>query len=201
MNDEFEFPPEMKEFFEGLGRIMTDDETQNEISLSNMPEFMLKKFTSGLICDKLPDGHGPFGLSVTNPIPVNATIGEVAYLSHLRTPSGERLLFHRLGSTKSPVTPDPVDIFEAVSIYTNVWYTFYLEFYHIRKSWLTPPDFTFSDMPSQFSGFSSNCGADFPYNFPEMKDTLSPIIGMCYIPISMIAEQLENKVYKRPDRN
>jgi hypothetical protein len=63
-----------------------------------------KLILSGDSCDEIPNGYGEFG-SITNPIPVNGTLGEIKYLGKLRGETGFPLFFHRYASAESPVYP------------------------------------------------------------------------------------------------
>jgi hypothetical protein len=181
-------PREVQQVFEKMRRLLDDDAAQ----IAMVGEPIASMINRGLDCDQLPDSKGRFGLEVTNPIPVNGPIGELAYLSRLRTSSGERLLFHRLGSQGT------VDIFEAVDFGGNEWFVLYLDMYHPRKSRLTPTDLSLSDETSQFTGFTSNC-ADFPHGFPAEKAKNSGSgLNMLYASLRTIEEALSRSSFDRP---
>jgi hypothetical protein len=109
---------------------------------------------NGSNCDQNPNGFGSFGLSATNPIPVNGPIGEILYLSSLRL-GGERILFHRLMSI------DRVDAFECVGIDGHHWDVLYLDMYHPRKSRRAPEGYAIDESNVLLSGVSYEI-TDFP---------------------------------------
>lgn len=141
-----------------LARYLDDDEYQNSL----MDPASRRELMYGAAVDELPNAQGPFGMSPSNPIPVNGSIGELTYLSKLRTSTGERLLFHRLERVGT------IDAFEAVSWSGNEWYLLYLDMYHPRRSRKAPAGFIVKEGPSHFSGFTKNC-QNFPHDFLEYR--------------------------------
>ncbi len=119
--------------FRKLDAILTDEAKQNAV----MPEEVRALLESGPAVDELPGASGDFGRSITNPIPVNGPIGEVAYLSSLRTDDGRFLLAHRIGSRET------VDIFELVTGDGRDWDILYLTLYHPRRSRKAPRGYQF----------------------------------------------------------
>ena len=95
----------LREAFEQIRRILEDEQFQ----LDMIQPAMKAMIESRPAYDQDPNGTGPFGFSETNPIPVNGSIGQLAYLSKLETERGERILFHRIGAV------DTIDVFEAVT--------------------------------------------------------------------------------------
>jgi len=178
----------VKEYVEHIRRILEDEQFQLEMMNPMTKEMVLK----GLAYDSDPKGSGPFGFTETNPIPVNGTIGALAYLSKLETVQGERLLFHRIGSIQN------IDVFEAVTFSGSAWFIFFLDMYHPRRSRATPDAFRFSKVMTQFAGFNNFC-TNFPYDFVEMKQTKheSGLIE-AYIPINWVTQQIQNGAYQRP---
>jgi hypothetical protein len=142
--------------------------------------------------DRDPKGTGPFGLVETNPIPANGPIGQLAYLSKLETTTGQRVLFHRLGSLGT------IDAFEVVSFDGREWFILFLDMYHPRKSRLAPDRLRFTKELAQFSGFTTYCES-FPYDFIEKKGAQPPSpVRLAYISIAKISAQLEARVFSRP---
>ena len=137
---------------------------------------------SGSDCDRVAEGHGPFGKCSSNPIPVNGPIGGLGYLSSLRTESGQSLMFHRLGSNKA------VDVYEIASLDNVTWDIVYLDVYHPRKSRLAPNGYHLDgDSLRSFRGINK-----FLMSFPagiadEVKTLQKELTGFpikCEIPIS-----------------
>jgi hypothetical protein len=171
-----------------IHRIIDDEKFQLELLHPVMKEVL----ESAPAYDKDPNGIGPFGFIETNPIPVNGPIGQLAYLSRLETQSGQRILFHRLGAI------DTVDVFEAVSFDGAEWFILFVDFYHPRRSRLTPDGFRFLKEAGQFSGFTNFC-EDFPYDFIDKKDSMrDSVLSMAYIAMSRVSDQIQNRVFNRP---
>jgi len=178
----------LQEALRHIHRIIEDEEYQLELVHPAIRELI----SSAPAYDKRPDGIGPFGLCETNPIPVNGPIGQLAYLSKLVTLSGQRILFHRLGSI------DGVDVFEAVSFDGGEWFVLFVDLYHPRRSRLTPDGFKFNDQVAQFSGFHNFCD-NFPYDFIEKKASeRGSALNIAYIPISHVSDQIKNRAFVRP---
>lgn len=68
--------------------------------------------TSGTELDEMPEGYGEFGLTVTNPIPVCTVLGNLVYLSKLRTENGESITYKRRGSTGTQNIKAIIDVYE-----------------------------------------------------------------------------------------
>lgn len=178
----------LREAFEQIRRIIEDEQFQ----LDMIHPAMKAMIESRPAYDQDPNGTGPFGFTETNPIPVNGSIGQLAYLSKLETERGERILFHRIGAV------DTIDVFEAVTFSGSEWFILFVDLYHPRRSRLTPDGFRFMDEVGQFSGFHKFC-ADFPYDFVEMKQSESESgLSMAYIAISKVMEPIQNRAYQRP---
>lgn len=176
------------ELFKKILRILEDEQFQLELAPHALKEIIVKRPAY----DRDPNGTGPFGLAEANPIPVNGPVGELAYLSNLETAQGERLLFHRIGSVGT------IDVFEAVTFSGSEWFIFFVDFYHPRRSRVTPVGFRFSKQANQFSGFFNFC-KNFPYDFPEMKQSgEGTVVSLAYMPIGEVRQQIQNGAFKRP---
>jgi hypothetical protein len=103
--------------------------------ISQMPNGTYFAMTS---VDALPGCHGPFGYSISNPIPVNGPVGESVYIFRLRSKGGKPFYYQRLGSTKSVEFNRPIDVLELVSSDGREWVILYFSMYHIRRSTLAP---------------------------------------------------------------
>ncbi len=99
---------------------------------------MFDDLVDGRDCDALPGASGTFGAEPTNPIPVCSVLGELAYLSRLRSRSGSYLFFHRLASLPWPGSRGRmIDIFETVTR-DNSWDLLFLDCRHRRDSRRAP---------------------------------------------------------------
>ena len=130
----------------------------------------------GIDCDKLPNSSGDFG-SISNPIPVNGPMGEIKYLGKLRGKTGHAVFFHRIGSWKSPVTNNPIDLFELVCLDGTQWNRLFFDFYHPRRSNLIPKGYILNpfnkdikmDLPFAFG--VTTLVSNFPFNLPNELDS------------------------------
>jgi len=176
---------------EALGHIMKILEDE-EFQLDLLPPSMKEMLKNCPAYDKDPNGTGPFGFSEKNPIPVNGSIGQLAYLSKLETNKGERILFHRIGAVNT------IDVFEAVTFSGSEWFILFTDLYHPRRSRATPDGFQFMSGVPQFSGFHKFC-ENFPYDFLDKKASERESgLSMAYIAISKVSEQIQNRVFDRP---
>ena len=117
-----------QDVFKKLHRLMESEKAQNE----RLVEPYRSKVRGGADCDQIADAVGEFGRDPRNPIPVNGPIGEMIYLSNLRTAELQKIMFHRLGSISD------VDIYETVSTDGTMWDILFLHPYHPRKSQHSP---------------------------------------------------------------
>jgi len=191
---------ELKAAFDKINRILNDEKYQIEI----LPDLVKNMVLKGDSYDRNPLGTGPFGFSETNAIPVNGPVGELAYLSRLETLSGQRVMFHRLGSMnfidKLRATKT-VDIYEVVSFDGKEWFIFFLDLYHPRRSREYPQGFKETSKVPQFTGFNKS-SKNFPYDFSEMKaNEQSSGLSFAYIALSNIMPQINARVFTRPDNH
>lgn len=178
----------LRDALEKIRRILEDEQYQLEM----IHPAMRAMIESRPAYDRDPNGTGPFGFSETNPIPVNGSIGQLAYLSKLETNRGERILFHRIGAVGT------IDVFEAVTFSGSEWFILFVDLYHPRRSRLTPDGFRFTQEVGQFSGFHKFC-TDFPYDFVEMKHSERESgLSMAYIAIGKVTDSIQSRAYQRP---
>jgi len=142
--------------------LLSDEQKQNEM----LPTELRQLLIMGADTDRLPNGKGPFGRTATNPIPVNGPIGEVVYISALRTTNGSYLLGHRVGSNAG------IDVFETVSSDGLDWGLLYFSMYHPRRSRLVPNELRFA-VGHDLLGVSATAQnvPDFPNSLPDAVGT------------------------------
>jgi hypothetical protein len=92
--------------------------------------------------DVIPEGYGEFGYDLTNPIPVNSTIGITSYFAKLKTMDNAKVSNERIGSFNSPVSKHPVDGYK-ISFNGKELTTLYISCYHKRNSEKAPKHFKF----------------------------------------------------------
>lgn len=93
---------------------------------------------SGPQVQTVPQAHGPFGYSATNPIPVQTNTGEADYLRMLQCACGTAFLFHRVGNAGPGPDGHVVDVFELVCRNRVHHVTLYFDMYHRGASTLLP---------------------------------------------------------------
>lgn len=99
--------------------------------------------------DEWPNAQGEFGRTPTNPILVNETWGEITYLSRLLTADGQRMIFHRVGSTF-----DSLDVFELISVDGKFYDVLFADMYHRHCSQKAPAGYTLLDKLDGITGTS-----------------------------------------------
>lgn len=151
--------PEMEKIFDKMYTFLSDENLQNS---TFHPQFLALLYKD--IVDRVPNYSGEFGLTLTNPIPVNGAIGEIIYLSRLCTDDLKKpILFHRIGSIGSgnAITRDTVDVYETVSIDGSKWDIIYFNYYYAGKSRMAPAGYNIAKNQSMMYGTNI-----FVSNFP-----------------------------------
>lgn len=164
---------EVRAIFDKLVRFLGSEVDQN----NTIPDHARPQITNGLNCDEFPNARGEFGRTPLNPIPTNGPLGEVIYLSKLRTQAkqswwrlrkvnGSPIMFHRVG-TQRGIAGD-VDAYEVISLDGTVHETLFLSMYHPRKSKKVPSGYF---MATNFDSVDIIYGVNFAVeNFPEKLD-------------------------------
>src|SRR5262249_6921638 len=97
----------------------------------------------GADADELPNGRGEFGMAPSNPIPCKTVYGSTSYLGRLRTLSGTKVVYRRLGPVPSDVvTPPLVDAYEISNPDGQKLATLFISPYQKRNSGKAPRGFT-----------------------------------------------------------
>jgi hypothetical protein len=97
-------------------------------------------YQSGVEADELPNGHGAYGTTITNPVLTISVWCSTDYLNRLRF-NGKAITYHRFGSKRSEVTPGATDIYQIASDGESLE-TIYICPYHKRNSQKAPKGFT-----------------------------------------------------------
>jgi hypothetical protein len=111
---------EQKELFEALAHLSED----------------------GVDADELPNGRGEFGLTPSNPVPCKTVYGSTMYLGLLRALDGSKIVYNRLGSVGSDVSPHPVDVYEISRLNGQKLTMIFISPYQKRISGKAPRGFT-----------------------------------------------------------
>jgi hypothetical protein len=179
--------------FEKLHRFLNDERAQN----NQLPESYRSEIQGGLDCDEISGANGEFGRSFQNPIPVNGPIGEILYLSSLRTNDRTPIIFHRIGSKNG------VDVFETVSLDGKVWDILFLHLYHPRKSRRAPSGYSIAQGKERQDLFlgTSEFVDGFPRHIQEAaRDAFQQWVG---IPMRTpeLRRALEQGTFSRPKQH
>jgi hypothetical protein len=156
------------------------------------PAGMRHLFLKGENCDQLMGSNGPFGQSMTNPIPVNGWFGTLKYFWRLQTPFNKGLYFHRIGKARSQVS-QTIDVYETVSADRKIWDILYFDMFHPRRSNLAPEGYRLRPYDKvidsvQFAFGTNTRLANFPHDLPEVLDNnpeMSRFAKVCSKNISM----------------
>jgi hypothetical protein len=155
-------PLDVEAIFKKLFKLLETDGDQIAI----LPEPVRSEIAGGLDCDELPNAQGEFGRSPTNPIPTNGPLGEIIYLSRLRTGSGSPVMFHRVRAEEGATRP--VDVYEVLSLDGRVRENLFLSMYHPRKSRKVPRGYTYA---AKLDGENFTYGVNhIVARFPEKLD-------------------------------
>lgn len=187
------FSPEVTRIFEKISEFMGDENLQN----SKYAPTIRDRIVGGLDVDRLPHATGEFGRVAENPVPVNGVLGELIYLSLLKTrDTSQRLLFHRLGSVES------IDVYETVSIDGRKWDILFLSLYHPRKSRKAPAGYVLAEPHSQPLLYGTNLWIErFPYGLQDaIRQTTEEKIGIPLRP-PQVRQAEESVRFQRPQEH
>ena len=160
-------PAEVKAMFDRIRKFMIDETSQNDL----YPPEVMRRILEGPAVDKVSSGSGEFGRDPNNPIPVNGFIGELVYISQLRTSGGVQMIGHRLGAVGQ------VDVFELMSIDGRSWDLLYFDLYHPRKSRSVPSGYRLVE--SSFYYATNKRVANFPRGFRgAMSECTESFLGI-----------------------
>ena len=88
----------------------------------------------GLKYDEIPGGYGEFGITMTNPVPVNGILSSDKYLGRLVTVDGLNIKWNRLGSGGADNIDHPIDIYTITDSNDQKRDTIYISPYHPSTS-------------------------------------------------------------------
>lgn len=188
-SDKLRVLPDVRDVFGKLHRLMENEKVQNE----RLAEPYRSEVLRGVDCDELADAVGEFGRDPRNPIPVNGTLGELIYLSNVRTPDSRQIMFHRLGTISN------VDIYETVSLDGGKWDILFLHQYHPRKSKRPPSGYqTVTSTEHSLLLGTDDFVASFPQHLAEaIANTSERAFGFRICP-SQVREALTKFIFERP---
>ena len=173
--------------FEKVYQILTNEETQNE----NLPP-MFKSFLKENTLERSTSRY--FGITPNEPIRVNGSLGEVIYISMLRTPENVPFIGHRLGSVNQ------LDVYEICSEDFKDWRILFFDLYWLQKDKYAPSGLTLSlnDCPliSAINKFSST----FPNEFwPSVMDATKDLLGLAAVRTTI--REIDYSLSSRPEHH
>jgi len=118
--------------------LLQKPKSQGGSGLKEIYDAMNDLAEDGCDTDEIPGAEGEFGYDLSNPIPTHTTFGSTSYLGRLRTPTGEKVLYERIGSFGSPVSEMPVDGYELTDPGGKELGVIYLSPYQKRNSQKVP---------------------------------------------------------------
>jgi hypothetical protein len=183
--------PEVAAVFRQLDRILNDERAQ----LEGLPEPFRSEVLRGVDCDEIPAATGEFGRDYRNPIPVNGPLGEMVYLSNLRTLNSQPVMFHRLGSIGK------LDFFELVSFDGVKWDILLLDLYHPRKSVRSPIGYRIASNTERgaFLFGTNKLVASFPNELPgAIADMTEQLFGGLRLRSPQVQMAIEQTRFQRP---
>ena len=176
--------------YKEIDRLMDDEKAQ----VDALPEPLRSEVLRGASCDEIPEATGEFGRDPRNPIPVNGPMGEIIYLSNLRTVTLQPIMFHRLGSAGH------VDVYETVSVDGAMWDVLFFDLYHPRKSQRAPTGYQIiagAECNRLLSG-AHEFVASFPDQLPSaIANTTGRLFGLRMRPLR-VREAVERFSFDRP---
>ena len=176
--------------FEKILALLNNEKAQ----LERLPEPVRSEVRRGADCDEITGALGEFGRDPRNPIPVNGPLGEMIYLSNLRTNTSQQIMFHRLGAVSS------VNIYEAVSVDGAKWDILFLHAYHPRKSQHAPFGYRIASSAERqpFLLGTNQYVTAFPGQLSEAIDSTSEeLLGIPMRP-PQLREGIKRTIFARP---
>jgi len=152
--------------FEKVRQILTNEEIQNE-KLPPMFKSLLKENTLERSISRL------YGMSPNDPIRVNGSLGEVIYISMLRTPENVPFIGHRLGSVNQ------LDVYEICSEDFKDWRILFFDLYWLQKDKYAPSGLTLSLSDCPYISAINKFSSTFPNEFwPSVMDATKDLLGL-----------------------
>ncbi len=152
---------EVERIFKYIFDFLHNEETQNGKASAYIRENIIK-FNA---VDEITGTTGEFGRAITNPIPVNGAVGEIIYLSLLRSRQGMPIIFHRIGSTWPEGWHGSIDCYEVRSLDGELSEKLWLDFHFRGKSKKAPIGY---QLEKKFDRFNIFYGTNaYVPTFPE----------------------------------
>ena len=169
---------------EKIYQLLKEDEEQNRTYPDSFQELLAENY-------EMRDRGLEYGMSASDPIRVNGPIGEIVYISRLKSPNNKGYLGHRLGSLNG------LDIFEIVSDDFKDWKIIYLDMYWKTKDAFAPNGTSYSTDAIGISATNSFM-ARFPANFwQEALIATEQQFGIPFI-VKLYLKDIDYEIAERP---
>lgn len=172
---------------ETLNRLLEDEAYQ----LSLMPDQVVKEALRNGAVDEVAGGSGSFALLPSNPVPVNGTVGAMAWLSRLQTRHGDSLVFHRLGMLEA------IEVYEALSLQRRQWFLFFLDPRYQRASTAAPAGFHLIAAGRPFHGVGSLM-RHFPHDFEDIVSGYDEEFRLATVAPNKVLSHISRSDVQRP---
>ena len=177
---------DINNIFEKVFQYLSSEELQND----GLPPFLksrLEDNSEERSITKL------FGMTAEDPIRVNGSIGQIIYISQLRTPDDVGFIGHRLGSI------DGLDVYEVCSEDFKDWRILFFDLYWLQKDRYAPGGLhveTKTPFISAINKFSSK----FPLNFwNDLMTCTKQLVGMPAVRTTI--KNMDESLGKRPSEH
>lgn len=163
------------------------------------PEYQLSLMPQSVIDQARRNGHAPagssadqrFGLVPSSPVPVNGTLGAMAWLSRLQTRQGDALVFHRLGVLRG------LEVYETLSLRYRDWSLFFLDPRYLSSSKQSPAGYSLLEAGLPFQGVGSLMH-NFPLDFSEIVSGYSEALRLATVAPNKVISLFAGLDVKRP---
>lgn len=87
---------------------------ESKIGIQNEQAFeafytSIGNITGNYVSDEMTGAYGDFGLTTSNPIPINGIPASYAYMDRLRQANGKKISYKRIGTFSSDITSEIID--------------------------------------------------------------------------------------------
>ena len=180
----------VRRIFEETYDLLRSEQVQN-LSMPISLQAMLKEndFSRAI--------SGGYGFSPYDPVRVNGPIGELIYLSCLRSKGDVGFIGHRLGSFNA------LDVFEIVSEDLSSWHILYMDMYWRQKDLFAPHGLSLFSQSGDSSAVASGLSVtnrflrDFPRGFwPQLLETTQFFLGIPAVRLSV--KEIDQSSFSRP---
>ena len=172
--------------FEKIFQFLLNEELQND----ELPPFYKSRLVEN---QKERSISKLYGMTAEDPIRVNGSIGEILYISHLRTPDGIGFIGHRLGSIES------IDVYEVCSEDFKDWRVLFFDLYWLQKDRCAPLGL-FIENKTPFISAINKFSSKFPLCFwNDLITSTKKLVG--FPAVRTTIKDIDESLGKRPSEH